>query len=52
MAQGHVYGKLVAELNAAELIEFVEAKLESYAKRGRLLELQEQYVRKATVKKK
>lgn len=41
--QGYVYGKQVPELHAIELMEVTQAKIESYAKRGRLLELQTEY---------
>ena len=44
--QGHVYGKSVPKLDGAELMEVVALKMESYAKRAKLLELQDSYVEK------
>jgi len=44
--QGHVYGKTVPKLDGAELMEVVALKMESYAKRAKLLELQDSYVEK------
>ena len=44
--QGHVYGKSVPNLDGAELMEVVALKMESYAKRAKLLELQDSYVEK------
>eukprot|EP00746_Dinoflagellata_sp_MGD_P076498 gnl/MRDRNA2_/MRDRNA2_308025_c0_seq1.p1 gnl/MRDRNA2_/MRDRNA2_308025_c0~~gnl/MRDRNA2_/MRDRNA2_308025_c0_seq1.p1 ORF type:complete len:103 (+),score=17.21 gnl/MRDRNA2_/MRDRNA2_308025_c0_seq1:2-310(+) len=42
--QGHVYSKAVPELDAEELKKVVAMKLESFQKRSRLLDLQEEYV--------
>ena len=44
--QGHVYGKSVPVSDGAELMEVVALKMESYAKRAKLLELQDSYVEK------
>ena len=48
--QGHVYGKEVTELDAAEMMEVVTAKMASYEKRGQLLDLQEAYVRRGVAR--